>query len=291
MRPKKFRVRTMKSTRLGVISQGLAMSIDILPIHERTIIREDWFINGINVIGQDVTELLGVQKYEIPIEGGKNTKPKGMFPTYIVPKTDELRIQAFPKLLEEMKGLPYVMRIKMDGTSCSIYSFNGESGVCSRNLELHETDGDVYWKIAHNNNLPQKLQDYCKTIGKNLAIQGEICGPIVIRGGRNPLNSRVDELFLFSVYDIDRHMYVDDIVAEGIAADLGIRFVELKEKGDNFNFTIEELLEKVKNVYYLSTKNQIEGLVIRPQKSTYSPTIGGQLSFKIISPDYLLEED
>ena len=292
MRSKKFRVRTMKSTRLGVISQGLIMSIYDLSyeVGGRLYPFEDFLEHNDCPIGTDVTNILGIQKYEIPLEGGKSTKPKGAFPIYIVPKTDELRIQAFPKLLEEMKGLPYVMRIKFDGTSFTTFSFNGESGVCSRNLELHETDGDVYWKIAHKYNLPQRLVDYCKIIGKNLAIQGEICGPIVIHSGHNPLNAKIDDLHLFSVYDINEHKYVNDSIAESIARDLGINFVTLYEKGDNFNYTIEELLEKTKDVYYPGTKNQIEGLVVRPHESTYSHIIGGQLSFKVINTEYLLEE-
>ena len=292
MRPKKFRVRTMKSTRLGVISQGLVMSIYDLSyeVGGRLYPFEDFLEHNDCPIGTDVTTVLGVEKYEIPIEGGKNTKPRGVFPIYIVPKTDELRIQAFPKLLEEMRGLPYVARIKYDGTSLTCYSFNGENGICSRNLELHETDGDVYWRVAHLYNLPQRLADYCKLIGKNYAIQGEVCGPIVIHGGHNPLNAKIDDLHLFSVYDIDTHVYLNDETAESVAKDLGIKFVALFEKGDSFNYTIEQLEEKTNDVYYPLTYNQIEGLVFRPQTYTYSPSIGGMLSFKIISKEYLLEE-
>lgn len=289
LRQRKFRVRTMKSNRLGVISQGLAMQLnEVLP--KENLLDIEKYNRHDKLIGMDVTELLKVQKYEIPIEGGKNTKAKGMFPTYIVPETDEQRIQAFPNLLQEIWGLPYVARIKYDGTSFTCYSFNDESGVCSRHQELYETDGDVYWRVAHIYDLPKRLSEYCKLIGKNYAIQGEICGPIVIHGGRNPLNARIDDLRLFSVYDIDSHAYLSDEAAESVAKDLGIKFVTLFEKGDSFNYTIAELEEMTKGVYYPGTKNQIEGLVFRPQTYTYSPSIGGQLSFKVINKEYLLEE-
>jgi len=296
MRPKKFRVKTMKSSRLGVVSQGLAMNLDILGdeyLYEcfggmQTFKSPEE--TRASLVGADVTGLLNVQKYEIPIEGGKNTKAKGMFPTYIVPETDELRIQAFPNLLQEIWGLPYVARIKYDGTSFTCYSFNEESGVCSRHQELYETDGDVYWRIAHIYDLPKRLVEYCKLIGKNYAIQGEICGPIVIHGGRNPLNAKIDDLHLFSVYDIDAHAYLSDAAAESVAKDLGIKFVTFFEKGDFFNYTIAELEEKTRGVFYPGTKNQVEGLVFRPKEYTYSPSIGGMLSFKVINKDYLLEE-
>ncbi len=291
MRPRKFRVRTMKSNRLGVISQGLVMPIkDLSYDGGGNYPLSDYMEEEHLGVGSDVTELLSVQKYEIPVEGGKNTKPKGAFPIYIVPETDEQRIQAFPNLLDEMKGLPYVARIKYDGTSFTCYSFNDESGVCSRHQDLYETDGDVYWRVAHIYDLPQRLVEYCKLIGKNYAIQGEICGPIVIHGGRNPLNAKIDDLHVFSVYDINAHAYLSDAAAESVAKDLGLKFVSPFEKGDFFNYTIEQLEEMTKGVFYPNTKNQIEGLVFRPQKSTYSPSIGGQLSFKVINKEYLLEE-
>ncbi len=293
LRPRHFRIRTMKSPRLGVISQGLVMPISILGDTGGEILCAcgKCGIKTIqDMVGEDVTEYLGVQKYEPPIEGGKNTKAKGAFPIYIVPKTEEFRAQAFPNLLEEMKGKPYVTRIKYDGTSFTAYSFNDMSGICSRNLELHETNDDVYWKIGHKYDLPQRLVEYCKLIRKNYAIQGEICGPIVIHGGRNPLNAKTDDLHLFSVYDIDAHMYLSDSAAESVAKDLGLKFVVLYEGGESFNYTIEQLEAKTKGVCYPGTTNQIEGFVFRPKKPEYSATIGAQLSFKIIDKEYLLEE-
>ena len=223
-------------------------------------------------------------------EGGKNTMPLGMFPEHIVPKTDELRIQSYPNLLQELWGLPYVIRMKYDGTSFTCFSFREESGICSRNLQLKETDNDVYWKIAHKYDLPKKLNEYCKLTDLDLAIQGEIIGPIVIHGGKNPLNTTVDDLYLFSVYNIRERCYMDDVVAESIAACLGIKFVSLIEKGDFFKYTLEELEFKVKGLLYYSTNNLAEGFVVRPQHYTYSPMIGRQLSFKVINPEYSLLE-
>ena len=70
LRPRNFRIKIMKSPRLGVISQGLLMPItDVIP--EKYLSDEyansnsaDEFKN--QLVGRDVTELLGVEKYEIP---------------------------------------------------------------------------------------------------------------------------------------------------------------------------------------------------------------------------------
>ncbi len=276
VRQKRFRIKTMKSTRLSVVSQGLLMPLSILPIVDNITYKE----------GDDVTKILKVQKYEPPTEAGKNSKPRGLFPTHLVPKTDEMRIQSIPNLLDEIKGLPYVMTIKLDGTSFTCGCWKGDIFVCSRNLELLEGAGDVYWKIAHKYDLPNKLKEYCKTTERNLAIQGEICGPLT---QKNPLNLRIDELFVFSVFDIDDRKYVDTDIAMSIAKDLDLKFVPMCEKGDSFNYTVEQLIEKSRGKYD-GTDNNREGLVIRPQKSVYSPSLGNQLSFKIINLDYLLEE-
>ncbi len=288
LRSRKFRIKTLRSTKFGVISQGLAMPIDILGEVGGFVVS----MNGekktiIDMIGVDVTEFLGVQKYEPPMEGGRGTNAKGVFPTYIVQETDEFRIQSFPKLLEEMYGLPYVAYIKYEGTSFTCYHFNDLDGVCSRHQELRESDGDVYWRIAHKYDLPKKLEEYCKLIGKNYAIQGEICGPRIMWGGWNPVGIRQDDLFIFTVYDIDAHLYLGYEAAESVAKDLGLKFVALFEKGDSFNYTIEELEAKTKGVCYPGTTNQVEGLVFSTQKPTYSPTIGRRLSFKVIDKEYL----
>ena len=41
---------------------------------------------------------------------------RGNFPSFI-PKTDEMRVQSVPEVLDEIHGLPYVITLKYDGTS------------------------------------------------------------------------------------------------------------------------------------------------------------------------------
>ncbi len=271
MKDRHYRVRTMKSPRLNVISQGLVMSLSILP-------------KGKYEEGQDVTEILGIQKYEAPIQDGRRTCPKGLYPTHLIPKTDEQRIESMPQLLEELKGLPYIITVKLDGTSCTIF-YHEEFGVCSRNLELRPDGTDVYWAMARKYNLDIKLKEYCEVTGQRLAIQGEICGKLI---ANNPLGLLNDDLFVFSIYDITNRKYLNYDVTINIARDLGLKFVPLEERGDCFNYTVPQLEEKAIGTYPSGKKR--EGIVIRPAESIYTISLGNQLSFKTISKEYLLEE-
>jgi len=50
----------------------------------------------------DVTEALGIIKYEAPIPAYPSGKVKGKFPSFI-PKTDETRVQVLQKVLDKYK--------------------------------------------------------------------------------------------------------------------------------------------------------------------------------------------
>ncbi len=76
-----IRLRTVKLR--GQISQGL-----ILPIPDGLDIPDDG----------DVSEQLGIIKYEVPMPPSLSGKAKGYFPSFI-PKTDEERIQNMGEVL------------------------------------------------------------------------------------------------------------------------------------------------------------------------------------------------
>ena len=108
-----IRLKTVKLR--GQLSQGLLM-----PMPKDLAVPEDG----------DVTELMGVIKYEAPIAPQLSGQVKGNFPDFI-PKTDEERIQN----MKDVLGAFYVTE-KLDGTSVTYYKYPETFGVCSRNLEL-----------------------------------------------------------------------------------------------------------------------------------------------------------
>lgn len=268
-RPGNFRIRT-RSMR-GCLSQGLFLSLEEAGL-------------GDVVDGEDVTERLGVTKYDPPLPAGSPRMglTRGSFPR-AVPKTDEQRVQSSPEVLDELRGLPYVATLKCDGTS-STFLINPEDDTfhaCGRNWSI--TDGDnLYWNVARRFN----LEDGLRRLGGDLAIQGEICGP-GIQG--NPMGLRENGFFLFSVYNMVTRRHLSDSKLREVAAELGVTPVPVVEEGPLFNHTIASLLALAEGKYE-GTKNEREGIVIRPVDPVYSPTLQGHLSFKAISNRYLLGE-
>ena len=117
-----FRIKTM--TMRGELSQGLALPISDFP----EIGSEP---------GLDVTELLRVRKWELPESVSSSGIEIGNKP-FGIPTTDETRLQSMPEFLDAFHGRPYYITTKMDGTSCTIYCYDGKVGVCGRNYEYKE---------------------------------------------------------------------------------------------------------------------------------------------------------
>ena len=273
------RLRTVKMK--GQISQGLVLPINILEhyvnhldIYENHVEFTDgtaeWKILN---IGVDISGELGIKKYEKPIPANMQGIIKGNFPSFI-PKTDEVRIQSEPKLLEFLKGKSYYITTKLDGTSATYYKFNGEFGVCSRNLQLENGD-NVYWNMARKYDIESFLPE-------GFAIQGEICGEGI---QKNLLNLEEQDLFIFNVYNIKvnkfHNPYSFSLSSHDDPLSDFIIIVPEEERGINFNYTLDELLEKAKGNY--TSGKRKEGIVVRSLDQT--------ISFKVVNNDYLLKDE
>jgi RNA ligase (TIGR02306 family) len=270
LRSKKFRIKTVKLR--GQLSQGLALPLEYLGISP-----------GECEIGDDVTERLGVKKYELPEneQPGNNAPVLGIpFPSH-VPKTDEPRVQSNPDLLQALAGRPYVTTVKLDGSSfTATYDSEGTFHVCSRNLSLFrpEEGGLVnnWWKVAIANNLEEKLQGTTY-----YAIQGELCGPGI---QKNRLNLTEHRLFVFNAYNWEWRRHLTPVELQDLCERLGLDHVPVDETGDSFSYTAEELLAKADGVY-AGTKNRREGIVVRSNDG------GSRVSIKAISNDFLLKDE
>lgn len=267
-RPSKFRIRTMKLR--GALSQGLLLPLSLLALENA----EE---------GADVTQLLGVEKYEPPVKEWQGEDVvRAPFPGFI-PKTDEMRVQSVPEVLGELHGLPYVATLKYDGTSSTfvIDPRSEEFHACGRNISLKEGE-NFYWRAARKYDLETILKR-----SPNLAIQGELCGPGI---QKNRLNLKELSLFIFNVYDFQNARYLAHGEAHEWITANGLRPVEVVETGEAFMHTQESLLALAEGKYP-NTQNEREGIVIRPLTETFSPTLGGRLSFKAISNRFLLKEE
>jgi RNA ligase (TIGR02306 family) len=257
---KGFRIRTVKMR--GQLSQGLLLPLVQFPE-----------LGGMGE-GDDVTEKLGVKKWYIPetsTPGGIiiGERPNG------IPASDEIRIQSALELLDQLKGKPYYITTKMDGTSGIVYFIDGKIGCCSRNMEIKDEEGALYWLPVYKYGIKEKLVKY----GKNIVITGEICGPGI---QKNKLRLPEIEWYVFDVKDWDKGKYVPYEEALEVCAELGLTFVPLEERGDSFDYTLEELLEKAKGKYPSGLDK--EGIVVRDFMSPKA------VSFKVLNNDALLKE-
>jgi RNA ligase (TIGR02306 family) len=268
LRPRKFLIRTVRLR--GQISQGICFPLDILPAG--TLVAR----------GADVTEVLGIVKYEPPLPAQIAGDAKGHFPGFI-PKTDETRVQVLEGMLARQRGITLYASEKLDGTSMTCYLRDGEFGVCSRNLELRETPGNTLWAVARRLDIEGKLQQ----LGGNVAVQGELIGEGI---QKNRLGLKGVHFFAFSLFDIDRYTFFDYAPFMATARELGLetapvvteRFVITEATG------VAEIVDFATGRSALNAQAWREGLVFRPLVETIDPELG-RLSFKAINPEYLLK--
>jgi len=263
-----YRIKTIRLR--GQISQGIAFPLSVVPEAVR---------GGLD-IGDDLTEALDVGKYEPP--GDVGGEVKGAFPGY-VPKTDEPRIQAVPELIAEMNGHLCYVSVKIDGTSGTWSNLDGEIDVCSRNLSLLDSEDNYFWRMYRKYGIDKILAQE-----GNIAIQGEVAGPKI---GKNPGGLKEVQMFVFNVFDIKTHGYLDfkDMVAFCIKH--GLQTVPVIRDDWVFDAdSVDAMLEMAKGKYP-GTSTDREGIVIRPVVETHSEVLKGRMSFKVVNNDYLLKNE
>jgi len=257
---KGFRIRTIKMR--GQLSQGLLLPLEKFPELE-----------GCGE-GADVTDKLNVKKWYIPETAAAGGTIIGERP-YGIPASDEIRIQSALELLDQLKGKPYYITTKMDGTSGIVYYIDGKIGCCSRNKEIKDEETALYWAPVYTYGLKEKLA----SLGKNLVLTGEICGPGI---QKNKLRLAALEWYIFDVKDWDAGKYLPYDEAVKLCAELRVPIVPLEERGEQFDYSLETLLEKAKGKYPSGLDK--EGIVVR---DALAPKV---VSFKVLNNDALLKE-
>lgn len=260
-----FRIRTIKLR--GQISQGIAFPISIC--------------STLDPVGTDVTDVLGIRKYEPEIHSSLKGEVKGNFPSFI-PKTDEERIQNVPDVLTRYPGEYFVATEKVDGTSATFYMKDKELGVCGRNYEYKSTVENTYWAVAKKYDLETKL----RLVPYNVAVQGEIVGPGI---QKNKYALSEFKFYLFSVFDVDIYRYLDHGSLVKFAQTYGFEVVpEVARLQLDSISTIEKAIAFSQDKSALNKNIQREGVVIKSLYEKTDPQLG-RLSFKIINPNFLLK--
>ena len=262
------RLRTIKLR--GQISQGLLLSMSVRG-------SDGLVVGALFTEGDDVTDFLGIQKWEPPQEF-RAANAKGSFP-YFIPKTDQERIQNLSRSLEKWNAENHQWQVteKIDGSSMTVFYKDGEVGVCSRNLELKDDGTSTFWETAKSEGLVEKLI----AVGKNIALQGELIGG-QIQGNAYKVDKF--QFHLYDIFDIDAQQYLTPKDVEGTALQLNIRHVPVLEQFTTFDVRMEDLIAYAEGKSVVGAKPEREGLVF---KSLTEPGT----SFKVISNKWLLKND
>jgi RNA ligase (TIGR02306 family) len=257
-----FRLKTIRLR--GQISQGLILPLKDIQLPNKDLLK----------VGMDVTSELGIVKYEPPIPAELAGKVKGLFPSFLR-KTDEERIQNLTSEYEEFKKHKFYVTEKLDGSSATFYYKDGVFGVCSRNLELLETEGNTFWKVARELDLENKMRDF----GVNISVQGELIGE-GIQG--NPYKIKGQTVRFFNLFDIDLQEYHSFNMMKSTLMIMGLEMVPVVDEYFTLPDTVEELLNYADNKSLLNPDFDREGVVIR--------TLDRRVSFKVISNKFLINE-
>lgn len=282
-----LRIKTIKLR--GQISQGLA-----LPISEA--LKAEWSHTFLNFedarnlrVGDDVSEILGVQKYESPIPTQLAGKVSGNFPGFIK-KTDQERCQNIGcEIFVDNFDSKYEVTMKMDGTSFTGYFNKGITGVCGRNWELKIDENEANSLVRMF--VDSGLQEALGKIGRNLAVQGELMGP-GIQKNREGFASH--KLFIFDIYDIDvgnyippeeRRAILEVLYAHGMNKEM-VQHVPIIAYTANLYDTLG-----IRDVNSLLVFADGKSLVHPIREGLVFKRIDGKFSFKAISNRYLLKEE
>jgi RNA ligase (TIGR02306 family) len=110
----------LRSIRLrGVVSQGLILPFDVLT-------RVDSMFPAISIVGADVSQLLGIQKYEPPVPACLSGIVKGAWPSQTC-KTDEERCLSGDTIIITDIGPKTIKEIVDSKLQCQVLSFNHTS--------------------------------------------------------------------------------------------------------------------------------------------------------------------
>ena len=259
-----FRIRTVMLK--GQLSQGLALPLSLFFLTSNTF-----------TVGTDLTNLLGVKKWELVVSSYSSGDILGNFPSF-VPKTGEERIQNLSHLYPLLRQKSFNITEKLDGCSFTAFNYNDTLGVCSHNRELKESESNIYWQMFHQYNIGKFL----KSLPFSCAIQGEIVGCKI---QRNPYKLPNNRLYIFNLIDLDNQKRLDIFsdIYFSLLSNAKLETIPLICP----NYLLPSSLEELISVSYghsLVNPNTIrEGLVLRNFENSYT-------SFKVINNHFLLKQ-
>lgn len=275
------RLRTVKLR--GQVSQGLLLGLRDPNVYKALL--------GLNDVyeGLDVTEQLGIVKYEPPIPACLAGEVEGMFPGFIS-KTDQERVQNIIGSGPKFFVGDWEVTLKLDGSSMTMFTREGEVGVCSRNLWLKDNaanDGNTLVQFARGIDYTRTLPDVADLVGFDFALQGEIMGPGV---QKNREKFSIHRFFVFDIYNITDSRYLSAGERKEVLKILLLHTDNVEHVPVIFSkFTVTEDNADLDMFLRMAERPSInhkiaEGIVWKNLNN-------GDKSFKVISNHFLLKEE
>lgn len=210
---KEYKVKTMKLSKFGVVSQGLALPLNAFPMLPKNIALDADVTDILQITNSATEEDTTIQNKVSKFLTFQTKHPKFFhfkivkvlmrhkwfktllmkifihrsspdfyaFPTFIS-KTNEERVQNLPKLLKNKK--PFIVTEKIDGSSTTWSMVKNKDTfdfyVCSHGMRIPRPKNlqeSVFWEMATQYDIESKFKEFLAASGlKSITIQGESYG-------------------------------------------------------------------------------------------------------------------
>ncbi len=278
--PQKNRVKTVRLR--GEISQGLVCKVSDI---------QEWLPAGAELLQLNLTEVLGVTKYEPEpitcLDGKLIPLPHGVS-AYDIEGCDR-----FMEVVKDILEVPVWISEKLEGTHFSVtVQKDGHIFVNQRNYSIIEVEGKEhdFWRVARKQGLIDLAKNMLRSLNvTQLTLRGELLGPKI---QNNLYRLKDHQVFIF---DILMNMnYVEVTRLFSLAEQFG--FTNRLVPTIAYNVILQDwlngqTLKNASNGDSLIAKTIREGIVIKPMQEMTSTVLGGRLVLKQRSPVYLAKTD
>lgn len=292
------RVKTIKLR--GAVSQGMVIPIDLAlqacPNGTKFNLAE----------GEDLTDILGVKKYEPPAPGFQSfraARPKVSNPhfhKYTGIENFKNYNKAFSEnehvvATEKLHGtnfrcgwVPYVPKTWWEKLKKKVGMVpNYEFVFGSHNVQLDTSllktpEDNIYAKAVIKYGLFDKLAEFCSSFDSSIVVYGEIVGPKIQKGYDYGVPAGDIELVLFDIQVNEKYQtHISLMIA---CSSFGLKAAPVLYDGPFSGLNIDEIVSGPS--VFCPTQKVREGVVIRPivEKDSYF----GRKILKAINPEYLL---
>lgn len=237
----------IKPQKFGTIrSWGLIVPLNELGLEEKVFSKFK--------VGQDITELLGIWKYEPEEDASPKTSSKKAYPKFIkfclsvwflrwigriwqskhqnisgkfpseISKSDETSLQNMKSVLEKYPDSEIYISAKIEGQSFSVIPvFKGKKFVtaypCTRNNALPREDNSIFWNMMRKYDIINKMKKLWNEKGIAVILQGEQCGPTI---QNNIYDFKDNKWYVYTVKDFFTKKQLNYLDASTILSKLGI---------------------------------------------------------------------